>query len=152
MTSAVVRFRSGAARFRRNRQRVERELFEGNIDALERLSRVLQGDVRDLTDRAGRIAGTALELADTGVKAMVPVPFGPKTAAGLVPGATRSWFRERWLRLFRPQLWCVYDLGRNGRRIGNVVGVSFERFRLQTGVATEPLQFLDRLGDVRNPS
>jgi hypothetical protein len=98
------------------------------------------------------MAKATLDLADVGVKAVLPVPIGPKSVTALASAVKPNWFRERWLRMFRPQLWFVYDLGTRARHVTNVMPVLVERLQLPKAYAEEPLAFYDRLGATPSPS
>jgi hypothetical protein len=149
---AVVELRDASRGFRKHRANLEEQLFEGDLSQYEKLRAALQGQVAKLTDSAAGMANTALELADVGVKTVLPVPVGPKSVAALATAVKPNWFRERWLRMFRPQLWFIYDLGTRARHVTNVMPVLAERLQLPKAHAEEPLAFYDRLGSMTTPS
>ena len=111
----------------------------------------LQGDVNSLTENAASMASAALDIADTAARTVLPVPVGPKSVAALVAPVSANWFRRQWLRLFRPQLWLMYDLGQQARRVTRVLPVAFERFDLQPALATQPTEFVARVGQISMP-
>jgi hypothetical protein len=124
---------------------LENALFEGDLDGLDKLSWALRGDLNKVTESAARRASGGLELADSAFRTLLPVPIGPKSTAALIDAIEPGWFRTRWLRLFQPQIWFVFGLGRQGRRVTNILPVMFERFGLPRGGAERPLAFLEAL-------
>jgi hypothetical protein len=112
----------------------------------------LQGDVNRLTQNTANLASAALDIADTAAKAVLPVPIGPKSAAALVAPVSANWFRQQWLRLFRPQLWLMYDLGQQAQRVTRALPVAFERFDLLPALATQPTEFVARAGQLSMPT
>jgi hypothetical protein len=149
--SELTRLREAAKRFRRRRSQLEDALFAGNVVHLAKLQAALGGDLQKLTDHASTRASSGLEVVDTAFTALTPVPFGPKSAAALVSSVDPGWFKERWLKLFQPQVWFVYALGRQGQRVTNVLPVLFERFQIPRGLAEEPLRFMEGLGAASAP-
>ena len=148
----VVRdLRHRARRFRSRRREIEEELFVGNLGSIATMRTALQGDVNSLTENAASMASAALDIADTAARTVLPVPVGPKSVAALVAPVSANWFRRQWLRLFRPQLWLMYDLGQQARRVTRVLPVAFERFDLQPALATQPTEFVARVGQISMP-
>ena len=148
---ALWHLRESAKGFRARRAELEEKLFVGDIGEQERLRAALQGDASRLTEDVARRASVAIDVVSTPLTAMSPVPVGPKSIAAVVSAVSPGWFRERWLKLFQPQVWCLFDLGRQARRVTNVLPVAFERFELPRAHAEEPLQFLERFGEAVTP-
>jgi hypothetical protein len=148
---AVLNLRDQARHFRSCRREVEEELFVGNLNSMANMRAALQGDLNILTQNAANFASAALDAADTAAKAVLPVPVGPKSVAALVAPVSATWFRRQWLRLFRPQLWLMYDLGQQAQKVTRVLPVAFERFDLLPALAAQPTEFLARLGQMSMP-
>jgi hypothetical protein len=144
--------RHQARRFRSRRREIEEELFIGNLSSMATMRTALQGDVNRLTQNTANLASAALDIADTAAKAVLPVPIGPKSAAALVAPVSANWFRQQWLRLFRPQLWLMYDLGQQAQRVTRALPVAFERFDLLPALATQPTEFVARAGQLSMPT
>jgi hypothetical protein len=144
--NAVAKLRLAGRGFRKHRADLEDQLFEGDLGQMDTLRAALQGQVAKLSDTAATIANSTIDLADVGVKTVLPVPVGPKSVTALATAVKPNWFRERWLRMFRPQLWFVYDLGNHARHVTNALPVLAERLELPKAHAEEPLTFYDRLG------
>jgi hypothetical protein len=151
ISDAVRNLRDQARRFRSRRQEMEEELFAGNLSSIATMRTALQGDVNSLTQNTANLASAALDIADTAAKAVLPVPVGPKSVAALAAPVSANWFRRQWLRLFRPQLWLMYDLGQQAQRVTRVLPVAFERFDLLPALATQPTEFVARVGQMSMP-
>jgi hypothetical protein len=149
--AAVRALRGKARRFRRRRSDIEEDLFAGDLRSIDAMQAALQGDVSRLTETAATVASTALDIADITTKMMLPLPIGPKSAAALVAPVSANWFRQQWLRLFRPQLWLMYDLGKQAQRVTRVLPITFERFELPHAFAAQPTEFVERIGRISMP-
>lgn len=145
---AVHNLRHQAQRFRSRRREIEEELFVGNLSSMATMRTALQGDLNSLTQNPANLASAALDVADTAARAVLPVPVGPKSVAAMVAPISASWFQRQWLRLFRPQLWLMYDLGQQAQRVTRVLPVAFERFDLLPALATQPTEFVARIGQM----
>jgi hypothetical protein len=148
---AVRELRRRSRRFRERRRDIEEDLFAGDLSRYDTMRTALQGDVNALTENAASLASAALDIADTAAKVVLPLPLGPKSAAALVAPVSANWFRRQWLRLFRPQLWLMYDLGQQAQRVTRVLPVIFERFDLQPALAIQPTEFVARVGRITAP-
>jgi hypothetical protein len=149
--AAVRALRDKARRFRARRREIEEDLFAGDLRSIEAMQAALQGDVSRLTETAATVASTALDIADITTKMVLPLPIGPKSAAALVAPVSANWFRQQWLRLFRPQLWLMYDLGKQAQRVTRVLPITFERFELPRAFAAQPTEFIERIGRIAMP-
>jgi uncharacterized protein YjbI with pentapeptide repeats len=154
LVRSLNELRTAAKRFRRDRARLEMALAGGDTASMEMLSAELHGDAEQLTQDWTKIAGTSVNLASAVMKVAVPVvPSDIVRATGELALTTgmKAWLEATAVRLFRPQAWVVYKMGRQASKLQRSVERAFKIFELQRGVATEPVQFLERLGSVSWP-
>ena len=147
IAGVILEFRAKASRLRKTRHEIEARLADGDVRAAAELLGVLRADAQQLSSEASRRSKAALDILDAGLKTLMPLPVGPKlavSALGALIGNERT--TGLLLQLFRPELRCVYDLGRHAARLGNALPRAFEKFGLAKGTANEPLRFLQRLG------
>ncbi|MEV8598269.1 hypothetical protein [Streptomyces sp. NPDC052012] len=148
---AVHRLRQQARRFRARRRKIEEDLFAGHLSKIDSMKAALQGDINRITEEASAVASGMLDVSDTAMKSVTPLPFGPKAVASLAAPVSANWFRQQWLRLFRPQLWVMYDLGQRAQRVTRILPLMFERFELPNAYAAEPAEFLTRFSRFEIP-
>lgn len=142
-------YRRKAKRFRKRRTELEAALANRDLRATTRLAKALQGDTARLTEGVMARGGAAVDAVDVGMKAVLPLPVGPKTALSVLSAVVG---RERAdsiaIRVFHPELRAIHDLGRGAARLGNAVPAAFSLFDFPRAEASKPLRFLNRLGHV----
>ena len=145
----LLDYRRKAKRFRQRRAELEAGLANRDLKATARLATALQGDTARLTEGVMARKAGAVEAIDVGMKAVLPLPVGPKTALSVLSAVVG---RERAdslaIRVLHPELRAIYDLGRGASRLGNAIPAAFALFDLPRADASKPLRFLNRLGDV----
>ena len=150
---AVKEFRKKAEKFRKNKLKFEKALYYGNSDDTKKLEAALQGDIERLSGSVSDTLKTSLDVAVSAgkiVAPMIPTDLIKSLSNYGIGHIGKNWFEEMGLRLFRPQLWFVYSMGKSGRRLQRSTQKGFEIFSLKTGiVATKPAEFLSKFGELQ---
>ena len=146
--AAVGRARDTARTLRATRGELEAALAYGDAKEIRRLMSALQGDCSDFSGKVSEIT-SAVPKTMTAV-AKIFLPAAPIEAVGTAAEHAgkigKGWFEEVSLRLFRPQFWCIYSMGKRALRLQRSLEKLFVLFELKRGETTRPKKFIESLG------
>lgn len=149
---SVKDLRKTAGRFRRSKSALESKIRWGNDEQIHNLVDKLQGDASLLSKETSEISKDIIDIGTQTGKIVAPmVPWDlAKPLSQVIGEIDQKWCKGLGLRLFRPQLWFIYNMGRNGKKIQRSTEKAFNVFSLQKGlVATKPIEFLKQFGDLQ---
>lgn len=149
----VARCREQAAQLRKRKAELETALRDSREGELKELADAVKGDTDELTkwvdDAVGVVSAGAAVIAEGVLKTHAPlVPteiVKPAEEAAVMMGGA-GWLKKLALRLFRPHIYFVSTLASDAEVLRDSVVAAARLFGLGGKVASEPLDFLTRLG------
>ncbi len=111
----------------------------------------LRGTTDEFVKRMQEIARTSLEVTKVTAKWFnsVPVASASELASiGLRNETAARWLRQFLMRVFRPQLWFIYEMGRMASEAQNSLQLALDMFEVRGPNWTKPREFLTRLGNL----
>lgn len=144
--AALARLRRAGRAYRNHRQELSHAVVLQDLRTLRTAHSALAGDVQALT-RAAQAAGAGVDVITSTLKITAPVvPTELISAAARAAGAQSGWLNKLAVRLFRPRLWFLVQLGIEAERGTNVLPHAARLFSFAGLDATEPSNFLTRIG------
>jgi hypothetical protein len=142
--------RRSTKRARRRRAELCESLRRGEPAANRALFQALAADLEGLTADWENAAGAVLDVGTTALEAAAPgVPtelLSPALKAATVMGD--GWLRTIALRLFRPRVYAIYRMAVDAGQLTDILGASSRLFQFETAYASQPVDFMRRLGKV----
>jgi hypothetical protein len=155
LAEAIGAMRQRAETLRARRAELDEALREGRADTTSALMKALAGDAKGLMGWLGKASDIAAEVvragADAYLKTQAPgVPtelVTSVTEAGAVMGGS-EWLSRQALRLFRPHFYFVLTMSRDALVLQHTIRRAASVFDLGGRDSSEPVAFLQRLGQV----
>jgi hypothetical protein len=141
----ILHYRQRASRLRKRRWELEVAIGAGDKSVITKLHAAMASDADALTKDLSAGVKTTLDVADAGIRAVAPLPFGPSR---FMYNVAEIPIQRALMRIFRPYLAVVYDLGKNASRLSNSLPKAWKIFDLPPGVAEYPTKFFQELGHV----
>ena len=149
--TAVQELRKAAKGFRKHRADLTNALRRGNMPTTLNYQAALRGTTDEFVKRMQEIARTSLEVTKVTAKWFnsVPVASASELASiGLRNETAARWLRQFLMRVFRPQLWFIYEMGRMASEAQNSLQLALDMFEVRGPNWTKPREFLTRLGNL----
>ena len=140
-------FRRKGSAYRQHRSELAEAVIVGDERELSKLLNALAGDLASLTKNANEAAGATLDVATAVLQIAAPiVPTELIKAGARAAGGQTGWLSKLGVRLFRPRLWFLLDLASKANHGTEVVRHAARLFDFAGKDASQPVEFLARLG------
>jgi len=139
-------YRQRSRRLRKRRNELEDAIIAGDERSTTKLRAALSGDAAAVTKDLSAGLKVTLDVVDASLRPLNPLPLGP---GKILMSIAETPIQRALMRIFRPHLAMLYDLGRHASRLGNSLPKAWKLFDLPPGVAVYPTKFLQELDHVQ---
>lgn len=147
IASKLAGLRKAARAYRRHRHELAQAVTRGDQPVLQAAQQALAGDLQSLNKAVQTAAGAGVDVVKTTVKLAAPVvPDELIGVAARAAGAQSGWLNRLAVRLFRPRLWILVEAGSLAERGTDILPHAARLFGFAGLDATEPRNFLTRVG------